>query len=70
MFTDGEKALLRELAMNSTWGSIMRKLDDFHRAAPGYKPDKGTADQQKDDWVYRSGVEQGAGAVLKLLRNE
>ncbi len=70
-FNDGEKALLRELAMNATWASIVRKLREFHRDPPKYVPGGETSSkQQEDDWKFYSGVDRGRSDLLKLLGHE
>ena len=68
--TAAEKAYLRELKMNGTWGSIMHKLASFHRKTPRYRPGQGDSKEQELDWIYWSGVDQGTENLLKLLGNE
>jgi hypothetical protein len=70
MFTEAEKAYLREMAMSATWASIVEKLRASRRPIPRYTPGKGTAEQQSDDWAYYSGVDRGAEDLLKLLAHE
>lgn len=70
MFNPGEKALLRELAMNSTWRGILEKLRGFHREQPRYQPGQGDAKEQELDWIYWSGVDRCRDDLLKLLADE
>lgn len=69
-FTPNEKALLRELQMNSAWASILAKLRAFHRAPRGYKPGQSDAAEQERDWIYYSGVDRCRDDLLKLLGDE
>ena len=69
-FNDGEKALLRDLSMNPTWGGVLRKLAEFHRPVPKYTPDQGTSKEQELDWIYWSGVDRARSDLLKLLGHE
>jgi hypothetical protein len=70
MFSEVEKALLRELAMNPTWGSVLTKLREFHRLPPRYKPGERESRAQELDWIYWSGVDQARTDLLKLLGDE
>lgn len=70
MFNEGEKALLRELRMNATWGTILDKLRKFHREQPRYQPGGGDSKEQELDWIYWSGVDRCRNDLLKLLADE
>lgn len=70
MWTEAEKALLRDLKMTAAWASILEKLRASRRPLPRYKPGENAPNFQDRDWIYYSGVDRGAEDLLKLLANE
>lgn len=70
MFTEAEKALLRDLKMSATWASILEKLRGTRKPVPRYKPGEDAPNSQDRDWIYYSGVDRGVDDLLKLLANE
>ena len=70
MWTEAEKALLRELKMSAVWAGIVDKLRATRHPVPRYKPGEDAPNSQDRDWIYYSGVDRGVDDLLKLLTNE
>ena len=67
-FDAGEIQLIKELGFDPRFASICRKILDAHGGIPKYNgKETKTSDQKHDDWVYRSGIDDGIELVLKSL---
>lgn len=49
------------------WVNILKKLENLHEV-PRYKPSKD--EEQKNEWIYRSGGMDASESLLTLLRGE
>ncbi len=70
MLTADQKALIQELSMNPTWGSLLQTIDANFRRDFRYKPSDEPEAEKNANWAYASGMDRRLEDVLKLLGYE
>ncbi len=61
---------IKELAFDPRFAAILEKIKEQHGGVPTYRPGDKDPRQKHDDWVYRSGVDDGISLVLTSLGYE
>ena len=67
-FSAHEIGLIKELGFDPRFASMCKKIRESHGGVPRYKSgETKPAEHKHDEWVYRSGIDDGIELVLKSL---
>lgn len=67
-FSTDEIQFLKEINFDPRFAAICRRLREDHGGVPKYRSgDAKPAEAKHDEWVYRSGIDDGIELVLKSL---